>query len=185
MRGATAPAVHLPNRYRISTHAPLAGRDLSKLAYSGIYSISTHAPLAGRDLGVPPKIAAKRISTHAPLAGRDDCTSTRRPTLRIFQPTRPLRGATRGGGDAVKILYISTHAPLAGRDHHHRRGDARAPISTHAPLAGRDAIPPQATGGILIFQPTRPLRGATQDRPAQRRRARHFNPRAPCGARPA
>ena len=35
----------------------------------------------------------------------------------------------------------------------------------------------------LLFQPTRPLRGAT-GRPICLWIVRHFNPRAPCGARP-
>ena len=55
------------------------------------------------------------ISTHAPLAGRDMAVSQERILFQVFQPTRPLRGATR-----VQITkvggYISTHAPLAGRD---------------------------------------------------------------------
>ena len=36
----------------------------------------------------------------------------------VFQPTRPLRGATTDGRSAMgkRSLKISTHAPLAGRD---------------------------------------------------------------------
>ena len=34
------------------------------------------------------------------------------------------------------------------------------------------------------FQPTRPLRGATHPHSARSHLHRHFNPRAPCGARP-
>ena len=61
-------------------------------------------------------------------------------SAQVFQPTRPLRGATVA--DAL-LAFL-----LAG-------------ISTHAPLAGRD--PPDVGGVIkrLRFQPTRPLRGAT------------------------
>ena len=33
----------------ISTHAPLAGRDLACCKWERFYNISTHAPLAGRD----------------------------------------------------------------------------------------------------------------------------------------
>ena len=33
-----------------------------------------------------------------------------------FQPTRPLRGATRPDNEKLAELMISTHAPLAGRD---------------------------------------------------------------------
>ena len=57
-------------------------------------------------------------------------------------------------------------------------------ISTHAPLAGRDfALPSAATSGRK-FQPTRPLRGATFTIAPFSARCCHFNPRAPCGARP-
>ena len=58
--------------------------------------------------------------------------------LKIFQPTRPLRGATITLSFVSDTLNISTHAPLAGRDAQ-ARGDGRLEwISTHAPLAGRD-----------------------------------------------
>ncbi len=36
----------------------------------------------------------------------------------------------------------------------------------------------------MPFQSTRPMRGATYCTPAQRFSGDHFNPRAPCGARP-
>ena len=172
-------------RRRISTHAPLAGRDIFQLqliandidfnprAPCGARpcaflidqigaNISTHAPLAGRD-GCRGKCGHRgHISTHAPLAGRDSyfaeflngnadfnprapcgarrltrlrrlrpsrdfnprapCGARLRPLLPPlssfpFQPTRPLRGATRRHARADKyIAGISTHAPLAGRD---------------------------------------------------------------------
>ena len=35
---------------------------------------------------------------------------------KIFQPTRPLRGATENPSISYTALTISTHAPLAGRD---------------------------------------------------------------------
>ena len=57
---------------------------------------------------------------------------------KIFQPTRPLRGATAKNPNGELIYWISTHAPLAGRDEAIALGFAREEISTHAPLAGRD-----------------------------------------------
>ena len=60
-------------------------------------------------------------------------------------------------------MVISIHAPLAGRDGRARRSRRLTLISIHAPLAGRDPC----------------LRAAT------RARRSDFNPRAPCGARPA
>ena len=57
---------------------------------------------------------------------------------------------------------ISTHAPLAGRDDHTlNRLACDDPISTHAPLAGRDSVRPGGKVAMFLFQPTRPLRGAT------------------------
>ena len=171
---------------------------------------------------------SRKISTHAPLAGRD-CRHTAGTSLSIlFQPTRPLRGATARHQARLFVGGISTPAPLAGRDsvvfgmgvknddfnprapcgarhyglvrryvfHHFnprapcgaRHMDAKAAadspsISTHAPLAGRDLVRtlsmcciryfnPRAPCGARrrarwytipksVFQPTRPLRGAT------------------------
>ena len=56
----------------------------------------------------------------------------------LFQPTRPLRGATMQSYDAQIIKVISTHAPLAGRDQMEHGSKGKSSISTHAPLAGRD-----------------------------------------------
>ena len=58
--------------------------------------ISTHAPRAGSDLWclqtVPPVLL---ISTHAPRAGSDKIRSKDREISKLFQPTLPVRGATR------------------------------------------------------------------------------------------
>ena len=56
---------------------------------------------------------------------------------------------------------ISTHAPLAGRDFVDGNFYAATFISTHAPLAGRDFRRIDLCFDVIIFQPTRPLRGAT------------------------
>ena len=80
-----------------------------------------------------------QISTHAPLAGRDNGQFIPHPATWLFQPTRPLRGAT--------ALLV----PGRGRD----------AISTHAPLAGRDWNSAAMLLPGMEFQPTRPLRGAT------------------------
>ena len=91
------------SRRKISTHAPLAGRDDQIPRALAHAVISTHAPLAGRDVGERVTVhTPAQISTHAPLAGRDivypkTCASTRK-----FQPTRPLRGAT--GAILAQIL---------------------------------------------------------------------------------
>ena len=82
--------------------------------------------------------AGHAISTHAPREGRDD-----------------LHGAV------CPAKLISTHAPREGRDPGGGRVHGKLSISTHAPREGRDW--PTWTSGraTIIFQPTRPARGAT------------------------
>ena len=123
----------------------------------------------------------------------------------VFQPTRPLRGATMDFCNNYRYIQISTHAPLAGRDHKLHPYNKQGRISTHAPLAGRDLTLRSRDLQLFIFQPTRPLRGATififtkllgtkisTHAPLAGRdclvcrtssNPTHFNPRAPCGAR--
>ena len=60
------------------------------------------------------------------------------------------------------VVLISIHAPLAGSDQRGYHAIALATISIHAPLAGSD------------HKTRYPKRGNT-----------HFNPRSPCGERPA
>ena len=140
LRGATSIASITSSGSSISTHAPLAGRDPARSrAFSG-FGISTHAPLAGRDhVRAANRSPIGNISTHAPLAGRDRCWvlpcraqsyfNPRAPCgarlsrasagvscFCIFQPTRPLRGATAVSVRMAADVAISTHAPLAGRD---------------------------------------------------------------------
>ena len=171
------------------------------------FKISTHAPLAGRDVNVDPCVSAIiKFQPTRPLRGATRVSQLLFVAV-LFQPTRPLRGATDTFGFDCVCLIISTHAPLAGRDHHRRdqqsgafafqptrplRGATSAVIaymayldgiSTHAPLAGRDGedingnpregdFNPRAPCGARRlritsstighrFQPTRPLRGAT------------------------
>ena len=81
--------------------------------------------------------------------------------LLIFQPTRPLRGATTATTPQIIPVAISTHAPLAGRDLIPFFYSFFKIISTHAPLAGRDKPDLCTVSERSIFQPTRPLRGAT------------------------
>ena len=101
---------------------------------------------------------------------------------KIFQPTRPLRGATVEDVETGEVIQISTHAPLAGRDccvqfvtPETNYFNPRAPCGARHGL-----VPVDAPCGY--FNPRAPC-GA---RPIDLRRAlclTDFNPRAPCGAR--
>ena len=191
----------------ISIHAPLAGRDGGLTMADYIERISIHAPLAGRDVPEAHSLLLLDISIHAPLAGRDPLVWDLATRKYLFQSTRPLRGATFDG-DALHVwMCISIHAPLAGRDTHRRSpaaGDGhfnpRAPcgarlppgnpwsrrpahFNPRAPCGARPTLR-KSTKRYLLFQSTRPLRGATARVGQLLLAGEDFNPRAPCGARP-
>ena len=154
-------ALHLKklNSFYFNPRAPCGARRYDR-ATRQLHPISTHAPLAGRDrrthrrFGLGPyfnprapcgarRMASRRfrsnpkISTHAPLAGRD-LRGLWSPPWYLFQPTRPLRGATH----FIHVLYLlqifQPTRPLRGATN----------SFTHS-------------AAVMLFQPTRPLRGAT------------------------
>ena len=77
----------------VSIHAPHAGRDM---IYGGDVlglAVSIHAPHAGRDAPHGQTVGKVQVSIHAPHAGRDS-TSEYGLFDKVFQSTRPMRGAT-------------------------------------------------------------------------------------------
>ena len=80
----------------------------------------------------------EHFNPRAPCGARLRCHINDTVPRRIFQPTRPLRGATGRYELLQPTFEISTHAPLAGRDAPPVAGALFVLISTHAPLAGRD-----------------------------------------------
>ena len=146
--------------------------------------ISIHAPRVGRDYpALTPARTPAYFNPRAPCGARPhECRI--RYQKRKFQSTRPVWGATFIASLSPDFLAISIHAPRVGRDY------GQAYLTRYA----------------AIFQSTRPVWGATP-KPADavfcpvisihaprvgrdytgadgRSRACHFNPRAPCGARP-
>ena len=100
-----------------------------------------------------------------------------------FQSTRPVRGATLRPALRSCRESISIHAPRARRDVPNLLVVPPALISIHAPRAGRDEEEFLEAVKKFEFQSTRPVRGATTWSRRAGRLSRHFNPRAPCGAR--
>ena len=81
------------------------------------------------------------------------------------------------------ILYFNPRAPCGARPAATDEEKTAVEISTHAPLAGRDTRSATRRSLKSKFQPTRPLRGATEAHPVFAQNDENFNPRAPCGAR--
>ena len=124
------------------------------------------------------------ISIHAPLAGCDEENSRKRPARVDFNPrtpcgvrryshfrnlsgvqfqsTHPLRGATFSLRSFPTFFPFQSTHPLRGATYGSRAAFPEAPISIHAPLAGCDAASTACSAG-----------------------GTHFNPRTPCGVRPA
>ena len=101
-----------------------------------------------------------------------------------FNPRAPCGARPFPHLPPLKSRGISIHAPLAGRDVHADTQDPALGISIHAPLAGRDQHGEGQAGRDRDFNPRAPC-GA---RPAMRQfiaQLLDFNPRAPCGARPS
>ena len=143
--------------------APCGARREGRGRYQAAADISTHAPLAGRDASRPLQpMKRNSISTHAPLAGRDRPGACRSHDGTVFQPTRPLRGATRFLAGLQGLRHdFNPRAPCGARQRLLTICRDAARISTHAPLAGRDRIARTLFPSVSVFQPTRPLRGAT------------------------
>ena len=124
--------------------------------------ISTHAPLAGRDTPCREGVQeSNAFQPTRPLRGATGSSTCGRRSYCKFQPTRPLRGATTHELDSIGNIVISTHAPLAGRDLVVDFRGIRLPdFNPRAPCGARQISIYTYLINIL-FQPTRPLRGAT------------------------
>ena len=123
----------------VSIHAPRVGRDswrLSRRRWRILFQstrpmrgatlcldddavgqdVSIHAPHAGRDHRSGHTYCWPVVSIHAPHAGRDYGVCPRTLHQRLFQSTRPMRGATHGHAPHRRCRNVSIHAPHAGRD---------------------------------------------------------------------
>ena len=102
------------------------------------------------------------ISIHAPHAGRDPFHRGLDCFLQLFQSTRPMRGATVAGTASIIRAVFQSTRPMRGATTGTAVFGKIIAISIHAPHAGRDVDLP-----LRVVLPW------------------NFNPRAPCGARPA
>jgi len=123
------------------------------------------------------------FNPRAPRGARQKIADEKAGPL-MFQSTRPARGATPEPTRTNEDAMVSIHAPRAGRDapidYAHSRSRSFNP---RAPRGARQRHYNVAEGE-LMFQSTRPARGATRAGRKSTSRTFRFNPRAPRGARP-
>ena len=162
MRGATPQGIHCPVKRRISIHAPHAGRDMGIFprAINNFRFQSTRPMRGATSRGMDLKSRLEYFNPRAPCGARLSTLTVQLPLL-PFQSTRPMRGATSVSSNFPASSIISIHAPHAGRDWFKYLDVTAREISIHAPHAGRDVIIKKKRLLKLLFQSTRPMRGAT------------------------
>ena len=118
-----------------------------------------------------------------PIRGATGEPCTREVTLSHFNPRAPY-GARHRHLVGLDLRHaISIHAPHTGRDPAELQSLVSQQISIHAPHTGRDFRWSYLFRVSLLFQSTRPIRGATPLVQTNADTKIHFNPRAPYGAR--
>ena len=119
-------------------------------------------PIRGATRSRPGVCGNAHISIHAPHTGRDAGCSRWDLFTIAFQSTRPIRGAT--GSSRIRCIQAGDFNPRApyGARRFLIVEDVHIPcISIHAPHTGRDPSTRRSTMGWILFQSTRPIRGAT------------------------
>ena len=118
-----------------------------------------------------------------PLRGATEIKQLGYGPRRTFQPTRPLRGATAIFASFAAISWgFQPTRPLRGATQRMKTCTSPGRISTHAPLAGRDREGKPKEDNKMDFNPRAPC-GARLLTKLCKIKSIHFNPRAPCGAR--
>ena len=142
LRGATTAAIINRPCRMISIHAPLTGSDRYDGLPPVVAVISIHAPLTGSDLRIPSIIQSiKKFQSTLPLRGAT-YPGFRGDRLELFQSTLPLRGATVVTPHHRCLrLDFNPRSPYGERQQPPENTDTAAQISIHAPLTGSDGCP--------------------------------------------
>ena len=185
LRGATrSPSIISKVRILFQSTHPLRGATVRHFYMREIGQISIHAPLAGCDSNRAfPAARPANFNPRPPCGVRPFAM----PLISVragFQSTRPLRGATLISDTGQVYTFISIHAPLAGCDAYGWQRPSHGSISIHAPLAGCDSTRGVFPSTIWISIHA-PLAGCDFLLLAMALRQQDFNPRTPCGVRPA
>ena len=160
MRGATLLHRIIPRVITFQSTRPMRGATLYHGRAQSHRRVSIHAPHAGRDEhGRRCRGQPGRFNPRAPCGARPKALE-KEEEMKMFQSTRPMRGATRCPSSRPSLDRVSIHAPHAGRD----------------PSLSRFAV------RRMCFNPRAPC-GARHFCTGVRRSSKCFNPRAPCGAR--
>ena len=126
--------------------------------------ISTLAPSRGTTRNPCTVSVFSHISTHAPSRGRDYNDTQPKLPVNHFNPRAPHGARLCMTPSATSAWNFNPRAPHRARHHIHGLNQLDLLISTHAPCTGRDTPTTVVPSSAMIFQPTRPTRGATRGR---------------------
>ena len=194
----------------VSIHAPRVGCDVpsESLEFLGTWFQSTH-PVWGATCGSTfssttvacfnprtpcgvrpcklddPDDYKIRVSIHAPRVGCDLNSSVLSRNTRKFQSTHPVWGATSGVAVATCMtLCFNPRTPCGVRPADARHCGQREGFQSTHPVWGATRIAPYSES-LLVVSIHAPRVGCDYNRQINRPSRRSFNPRTPCGVRPA
>ena len=191
----------------ISIHGPREGHDITPRILSWVFHVfQSTCPARGTTYPSKSLAQVSRFQSTCPARGTTVARCRVRITCGKFQSTCPARGTTNDNLRPRLAKSISIHVPREGHDvsngrlvlftrfisiHVPREGhDPKALvirevplISIHVPREGHDLIVVVIAILLSIFQSTCPARGTTTKARQRLRDIKHFNPRAPRGAR--
>ena len=207
VRGATSSLLRSPRcaRGNFNPRAPCGARLPGARCICRPFTFQSTRPVRGATGGRALRPLFRGISIHAPRAGRDFLRLSRGLSGGNFNPRAPCGARPLDFLRCFDLVVFQSTRPVRGATGIELRVGQDVDISIHAPRAGRDLLPLRHLDHDAGFQSTRPVRGATSiahdrlarhwisihapraGRDAVRRTRlcprRHFNPRAPCGAR--
>ena len=186
VRGATARQICEGVSRVISIHAPRAGGDCCKrmiqkkrrkfqstppvrgatmrsmLAHQAEQDFNPRPPCGGRPSPYAGDSWAERISIHAPRAGGDPLTALT-GSIRLFQSTPPVRGATCQAHSMTPTeLPFQSTPPVRGATRVSKAPRARTAHFNPRPPCGGRRLQRRFAAMRKRFQSTPPVRGATQ-----------------------
>ena len=176
---------HPPGRCAVSIHAPRTGRDGEQWRdkETGAQFQSTRPARGATRPGGGDGRRHRGVSIHAPRTGRDANRTRKSPASYCFNPRAP-HGARHGPRHTPGSRNrFNPRAPHGARPAGELVSGPHRVVSIHAPRTGRDLNAVGVPSSDIVFQSTRPARGATAALRIRPWRRSRFNPRAPHGAR--
>ena len=179
------PAVQAaPGSGNFNPRAPCGARLCRLQAAGGPINFNPRAPCGARRRGCRRKRYSYKFQSSRPLRGATGGGGGTQASSATFQSSRPLQGATSSGSPGqIPAGHFNPRAPCGARRQAWISSQRMAEFQSSRPLRGATPLLQLALlqGGISILAPLAGRDSAPARWPGPA--PRNFNPRAPCGAR--